>query len=324
MRWLRALTLALTALGVALPSAAEAFPEQTIKIIVPQPAGGGFDTVARVLAERLAPRLGQPVLVDNRPGAGTVVGTQAAAKAAGDGYTLLLGALSNIALNPGLYPQLPYDPLKDFVPIGLAVSWSYTLIARNDLPQRSLTELIAFARANPGKITYASAGKGSGQHIAAAVTEHLAGVKLMHVPYRGAQAAYQDILGGRVDLFFDISSTAKPQVEAGAVRALAVSSKERQPFHPDVPSVDETGVAKLDMESWFGLFAPSGTPPQILERLRKEFAAVVASPDVAELFARTGGKALRLSPEETEALIRRDVERWTKLVREAGLTETAN
>src|SRR5687768_12884935 len=240
MRWPRFLTVALTALSVALPTAAEAFPEQAIKIIVPQPAGGGFDTVARVLAERLAPRLGQPVIVDNRPGSGTLVGTQAAAKAPADGYTLLLGGLSNIALNPGLYPQLPYDPLKDFVPIGLAVSWSYTLIARNDLPHKSLAELIAFARANPDKITYASAGRGSGQHIASAVTAHLADVKLMHVPYRGAQAAYQDILGGRVDLFFDISSTAMPQVQAGAVRALAVSSKERQPFHPDVPSVQET------------------------------------------------------------------------------------
>lgn len=324
MRWPRFLTLALTAFSLALPVAADAFPEQQIKIIVPQPAGGGFDTVARVLAERLAPRLGQPVVVDNRPGAGTLVGTQAAAKAPGDGYTLLLGGLSNIALNPGLYPQLPYDPLKDLVPIGLAVSWSYTLIARNDLPQKSLVELIAFARANPGKVTYASAGKGSGQHIASAVTEYLAGVKLQHVPYRGAQAAYQDILGGRVDLFFDISSTAKPQVEAGTVRALAVSSKARQPFHPDVPSVDETGVAKLDMESWFGLFAPAGTEPKILQRLRSELAAVIASPEVAEIFARTGGKLLRLSAEETETLIRRDVERWTKLIREAGLTEPAN
>ena len=324
MRWPRLLSLALAALSVTPPSAAQAFPDQPIKIIVPQPAGGGFDTVARVLAERLAPRLGQPVVVDNRPGAGTLVGTEAAAKAPGDGYTLLLGGLSNIALNPGLYPQLPYDPLKDFVPIGLAVSWSYTLIARNDLPHKSLVQVIAFARANPGKITYASAGRGSGQHIASAVTGHLAGVTLLHVPYRGAQAAYQDILGGRVDLFFDISSTAKPQVEAGAVRALAVSSKERQAFHPDVPSVDETGVAKLEMESWFGLFAPAGTAPQVLERLRKELAAVVAAPEVSELFARTGGRPLRLSAQETETLIHRDVERWTKLIREAGLTEPAN
>ena len=325
MRWPWVLQLvALTVLGVAVPSAADAFPDQTIKIIVPQPAGGGFDTVARVLAERLAPRLGQPVIVDNRPGAGTVVGTQAAAKAAPDGYTLLLGGLSNIALNPGLYPQLPYDPLKDFAPIGLAVSWSYTLIARNDLPHKNLADLIAFARANPGKVSYASAGRGSGQHIAAAVTEHLAGVKLTHVPYRGAQAAYQDILGSRVDLFFDISSTAMPQVQAGAVRALAVSSKQRQSFHPEVPSVLETGVAQLDMESWFGLFAPAGTEPQVLERLRKEFAAVIALPEVAELFARTGGRPLRLSPEETESLIRRDVERWTKLIRDAGLAEPAN
>ena len=156
------------------------------------------------------------------------------------------------------------------------------------------------------------------------MTEHLAAVKLTHVPYRGAQAAYQDILGSRVDLFFDISSTAMPQVQAGAVRALAVSSKQRQSFHPEVPSVLETGVAQLDMESWFGLFAPAGTEPQVLERLRKEFAAVIALPEVAELFARTGGRPLRLSPEETESLIRRDVERWTKLIRDAGLAEPAN
>ncbi len=164
-------------------------------------------------------------MVENRIGAGTLVGTEAAAKAPADGYTLLLGALSNIALNPGLYAKLPYDPLKDFTPIGLAVTWSYTLVARKDLPQKDLKELIAFARANPEKMTFASAGKGSGQHIAMAVTAQLAGVKLTHVAYRGAQAAYQDILGGRVDLFFDISSTARSQVDSGTVRALAVSSQ---------------------------------------------------------------------------------------------------
>ena len=313
--------LGLGALDVAAPAGAQGYPERPIRIIVPQPPGGGFDTVARVLAERLAPGLGQPVVVENRTGAGTSVGTDAAAKSAADGYTLLLGALSNIALNPALYPKLPYDPLRDFTPIGLAVTWSYTLIARKDLPQRDLKELAAFARANPEKVTYASAGRGSGQHIAMAATEHLAGLKLMHVPYRGAQAAYQDVLGGRVDLFFDISSTARPQVEAGAVRALAVSSKERQPFHPDVPSVSETGVAPLEMESWFGLFAPAATPTHALERLRQEFAKLVAAPEVAELFAKTGGRVLRLSLEETERLIRRDVEHWRTLIREAGLVE---
>jgi tripartite-type tricarboxylate transporter receptor subunit TctC len=306
-------------LGLAHAAAAQGYPDRTVKIIVPQPPGGGFDTVARILADRLGALLGQTVLVENRVGAGTLVGTEAAAKAEPDGYTLLLGGLSNIALNPGLYTKLPYDPLKDFTPVGLAVTWSYTMVARKDLPQKDLRELIAFARDNPEKITFASAGKGSGQHVAMAVTAQLAAVKLTHVPYRGAQAAYQDVLGGRVDLFFDISSTARAQVDSGAVRALAVSSRDRQAMHPDVPSVTETGVAPLDMESWFGLFAPGATPALVLGRLRGEFAKIVAMPDVAELFAKTGGRIMKLSPAETEALVKRDVERWTRLVQEAGL-----
>lgn len=320
MKLVFAIALAAASLVAPHSSFAQSWPDRPIKLIVPQPPGGGFDTVARILADRMGPLLGQPVVVENRTGAGTRVGTEAAARAPADGYTLLLGALSNIALNPGLYKDLPYDPLKDFTPVGLAVTWSYTLVARKDLPQKDLKELIAFARANPEKVTYASAGKGSGQHIASAVMEKLAGVKFTHVPYRGAQAAYQDILGGRVDMFFDISSTARAQVEGGTVRALAVSSKERQPFHRDTPSVFETGVAPLDMESWFGLFAPAATPAPALAKLRADLATVLARPDVSELFAKTGGRVLKLSPQEAEKLVRSDVERWTKLIREAGVS----
>jgi tripartite-type tricarboxylate transporter receptor subunit TctC len=313
-----ALVAALT-LGALAPAVAQTYPDRTIKIIVPQPPGGGFDTVGRILAEKLGPLLGQTVLVENRVGAGTRVGTEAAAKSAPDGYTLLLGALSNMALNAGLYTDLPYDPIKDFTPIGMAVTWSYTLVARKDLPQKDLKELIAYARENPEKVTYASAGKGSGQHLAMAATAQLAGVKLTHVAYRGAQAAYQDVLGGRVDLFFDISSTARSQVDGGTVRALAVSSKARQKMHPDVPSVMETGVAPLDMESWFGLFAPAATPAPVLARLRAEFAKVVAMPEVAALFDKAGGRVMKLSVAETDALVKSEVERWTKLITEAGL-----
>ena len=321
MRSLFAIAFAATAFLVPQFSAmAQSWPDRPIKLIVPQPPGGGFDTVARILADRMGPLLGQPVVVENRTGAGTLVGTEAAARAPADGYTLLLGALSNIALNPGLYDKLPYDPLKDFTPVGLAVTWSYTLVARKDLPQKGLKELIAFARANPEKVTYASAGKGSGQHIATAVVEKLAGVKFTHVPYRGAQAAYQDILGGRVDLFFDISSTARAQVEGETVRALAVSSKARQSFHADVPSVFETGVAPLDMESWFGLFAPAAIPAPALAKLRADLDVVLARPEVSELFARTGGRVLKLSPQETENLVRSDVERWTKLLKDAAVS----
>ena len=305
--------------AISTPLAAQDFPSRPLKLVVPQPPGGGFDTVARQLADKLGPLLGQSVVVENRPGAGTLVGTESVARAPADGYTLLLGGLSNIALNPGLYPKLSYDPQKDFVPVGLAVKYSYTLVARKDLPQATLRELIEYARANPEKVTYASAGNGSGQHVASAVMTQLAGVRLTHVPYKGAQAAYQDVIAGRVDLFFDITSTARAQVNGGAVKALAVSSRDRQAIHPALPSVAETGVAPLDMESWFGVFAPAATPPAALARLRAEMDKALAMPDLVARFEASGGRAMRLSVAETEALVKREIERWTRLVRDAGI-----
>lgn len=296
-----------------------AYPNRPLRVIVPQPPGGGFDFVARALGDRLGKLLGQSVVVDNKPGSGTLVGTDMAAKAAPDGYTLLMGSVSNIALNMGLYSNLPYDSLRDFEPVGLAVSYSYTLMARKDLPFNSLRDVVAYAKANPGKLTYASAGNGSGQHVLAAALWHLAGVDVVHVPYRGAQAAYQDLLGGRVDLFFDLSSTARVQVDAGNAKALAVSGGERNPMHPTVPTITESGVAQLDLESWFGYFVPSKTPADVQERLRSELARVIAMPDLQETFRKAGGKPLNLNAAETRALVKRDVERWTKLVRDIGI-----
>ena len=304
------------------PLYAQEFPNRSLRIIVPQPPGGGFDTTARVLADKLGPLLGQSVVVENRPGAGTLVGTEAAAKAPADGYTMLLGGLSNIALNPGLYQKLPYDPLKDFSVVALPVSYSYTLVGRKDLPFNSLKEIIDFARANPDKLTYASGGNGSGQHIAPAVIAHLTGVKLVHVPYKGAQAAYQDLIAGRVDLFFDATPTARGQVDGGTVKAIAVSSKARQLVHPTVPAVAESGVAVLDgfdMQTWFGLFVPAATPVAVLARLRADMAKVMAMPEMTERFLKSGGTPLRMTPPETEALVKRDVERWSRVIREAGI-----
>ena len=319
----RAMVQALPALGLLgmLPNAfaQSAFPNRALRVIVPQPPGGGFDFVARVLAERLSKSLGQSVVVENKPGSGTLVGTDAAAKADPDGYTLLMGSVSNIALNMGLYDKLPYDSLRDFEPVGLAVSYSYTLMARKDLPFNSLKELVAYGKANPGKLTYASAGNGSGQHVLAAALWHLAGVNVVHVPYRGAQAAYQDLLGGRVDVFFDLSSTARVQVNAGTVKALALSGAERNPMHPDIPTILESGVAPLDLESWFGYFVPKKTPLDIQERLRGELAKVIAQPDLQEIFRKAGGKPMLLNAEQTRALVKRDVERWTKLVKDIGI-----
>lgn len=319
---MRSFAFAWLLMTCGLPVNAQDFPNKPVKIIVPQPPGGGFDTTARILADKLGPLLGQSVIVENRPGAGTLVGTEAAAKSPADGYTMLLGGLSNIALNPGLYQKLPYDPLKDFSVVALPVSYSYTLVSRKDLPQNNLKELIDYARANPDKITYASGGNGSGQHIAPAVVAHLTGVKMTHVPYKGAQAAYQDLIAGRVDLFFDITPTARAQIEGGTVKPLAVSSKGRQPIHPNVPSVSESGIAALggfDMESWFGLFVPAATPAPVLARLRAEMAKVMAMPDLIERFQKGGGTAMKLSTPEAEALVKREVERWTKAIREAGI-----
>jgi len=296
-----------------------AYPNRALRVIVPQPPGGGFDFVARALGERLSKQIGQSVVVENKPGSGTLVGTDAAAKADPDGYTLLMGSVSNIALNMGLYDKLSYDSLRDFEPVGLAVSYSYTLMARKDLPFNTLQDVVAYAKANPGKLNYASAGNGSGQHVLAAALWHLAGVNVTHIPYRGAQAAYQDLLGGRVDLFFDLSSTARGQVQAGTVKALALSGAERNPMHPDVPTILESGVAPLDLESWFGYFVPSKTPAAVQERLRSELAKVIAQPELQETFRKAGGKPLALNTEQTRALVRRDVERWTKLVRDIGI-----
>ena len=316
---MKAFLFTLAMLASVLPQAhAQAYPSKPIRIIVPQPPGGGFDTVARLPADRLGKQMNQSVIVENKAGSGTLIGTDAAAKAAPDGYTLLLGSVSNMAINPGLYDKLPYDSLRDFEPIGLAVSYSYTLMARKDLAQKSLKDVVAHAKANPGKLYYASAGNGSGQHVLAAALWHLAGVEVAHVPYRGAQPAYQDLLGGRVDLFFDLSSTARVQVDAGNARALAVSGAARNPMHPDVPTVAETGTA-LELESWFGLFAPARTPPAILERLRADFARVAASPELQETFAKAGGKPLNLTGEAARAVVKRDVERWSKLVRTLGI-----
>jgi tripartite-type tricarboxylate transporter receptor subunit TctC len=251
--------------------------------------------------------------VENRTGSGTLVGTELAAKAAPDGYTLLMGSVSNLVLNAGLYKSLSYDPLKDFEPIGLAVAYSYTLMGRKDLPFNSLAELVAYARANPGKLTYASAGNGSGQHILAAALWHLAGVQLTHVPYRGAQPAYTDLLGARVDVFFDLSSTARPHVDAGSVKPLAVSGAARLPIHPSVPTLRETGVAPLELESWFGYFAPAKTPAPELNRLRTELRKVITAYDVVERFEKAGGRPMAVMGDDAKALQKRDIDRWVPL-----------
>lgn len=298
----------------------QAYPYRPVRIIAPNPPGGGFDFVARVCAQKLTEQLGQQVVVENRTGAGTLVGTEVAAKSTADGYTLLVGSLSNLAANPGLYKKLPYDPLADFVPVGMIVAYSYALVARKDLPAQSLREIVEFARGNPGKLTYASAGVGTGQHVAAAVLAQLAGVQMLHVPYRGAQAAHLDLQSGRVDLFFDNAVTAKPYVDEGRIKAYAVSSAQRFAGLPTVPTVKETGVAKMEMDAWFGMFARSGTPAAVLRRLGAEMEKMIQAPDVVARFEKGGGRMLRMSPAEGNAFVKAEIRKWSTLIRQAGIT----
>jgi len=309
------------ALGLAacIGAGAQNFPNRPLRVIVPQPPGGGFDMVARTLSDPFATLLGQPVLVENRPGGGTVVGTDIVAKSDADGYTVLLGASANLVLSAGLYSKLPYDPKSDFTPVGIAATFSYTLVARNDLPFNSLKEIVQYARANPGKLTYASGGNGSGQHICAALLWHGAGASVTHVPYKGAALAYQDLIPGRVDLFFDASSTARGHVEAGRVKAIAVSSPARLAYHPAVPTVRETGVLDFEMETWVGYFVRAGTPAPVLARLRADFERVAAMPETAAMLEKRGARPVRVSAAEAEALLARDIDKWVQLIRAAGI-----
>jgi tripartite-type tricarboxylate transporter receptor subunit TctC len=322
MKLSRRVAIGLTVLlpAYAAPTRAQTFPDHPIKIIVPNPPGGGFDLSARVIAEPFSRALGQPVVIENKAGSGTLVGSGSAARSAPDGYTLLLGGTSNMSLNIGLYEKLPYDPIKDFKPIGLIVAWPFMLVARKELPQQTLAEIIESARENPGRVNFATGGVGTGQYVAAALLARSAGIKINMVPYGSAQAAYPDLIGGRVDLFFDNASTALPQVRGGAVRAYAVSSAKRYPVMPDLPTVQETGLAQLDMETWFGLFAPTGTPEPILARLRAALRTARADPEVAKIFGASGGAINTLSVDETDAFVKREAERWNALLREAGIT----
>lgn len=317
----RRLLLAAGAAVAAPAVVAQSFPSRPIKIIVPTTPGGGYDNLGRMVAERLSPELGGiGVVVENRTGGGTLVGTQAAATAVPDGYTLVVGGLANMALNAGLYRNPQYDPATDFVPIGLVASFSYCLVARKDLPLQSLPELIAYGRANPGKLIMATGGTGSGQHVAAVMLRKLAGMNMVEVPYKGAQAAYTDLVGGRVDLFFDNTTTAQPLIEAGRVKAIATSGTRRDASLPNTPTAIESGLAGMELESWLGIFAPARTPAPVVERLRAAVANVSRQPELRKRLEGGGWRMLDMSMADTERYVRAEAERWPKFLREAGIS----
>ena len=303
----------------AFSQSAETFPSRSIKVVVPQPAGGGFDFVARVLADKMTQGVAAGVIVENRTGSGTLVGTDFVAKAPADGYTLLLGSVSNMVLNAGLYKNLSYDPVKDFEPLGLAVGYSYTLVSRLDAKLKTLKDWLDYAKAHPGQVTYASAGNGTGQHVIAAALAHVAGVDLIHVPYRGAQAAYTDLIGGRVDLFFDLSSTARVLVDARHLQALAVSGAQRLPIHPQVPTLLESGIESLELESWFGLFASSKTPSKEMAYLTALVKEAMLAPETRARFEKQGGRLLAWAPQESRQALKKDLARWVPLIHLLGI-----
>jgi len=312
-----AATFVALAFGVAAAPAQTGYPDRPVKIIVPIGPGGSYDLVGRHLADVLSKRTGQAFFVENKPGAGTVVGTQAAAQSEPDGYTLLVGGLSNMAFNSALYSKLGYDPLRDFVPVALVYRFGYVMVGRKDLPQATLSDIVPAAKANPGSISAATAGVGTGQHLVAAAFMKAAGVKLLEVPYKGSPPAFTDLLAGRIDLFFDSIAAALPYVQSGQARGIAVLSSRRSPLAPEVPTMSEAGVPGLDVDSWLGIFAPAKTPPEIIAKLRGEIRASL--PDLRERFKKSGGEVWDLPNDRLDAFVVSEHENWTKLIREAGI-----
>jgi tripartite-type tricarboxylate transporter receptor subunit TctC len=311
--------IALAALCAAAGAQAETFPSRPIRLIVPFPPGGVTDPVARMVGEKVAQATGQSVVVDNRPGGAGIIGAQIARQATPDGYTLFMGHSGTHTVNPHLYTSLPYDPVGDFEPITLMMSTSHVLVVPESSRARSVADLVALARSKPEGLTYASQGVGAGGHLLGEMLAARTGAKLQHVPYKGSAPALLDVLAGRVDLFFDAVITSAPHVKAGKLRALATASPRRARILPEVPTVGEAGFPGLELDFWFALFAPSGTPHEATRRLHTEFVRALSSPDVAARFTEQGLDIVTSSPEELRALIEADTRRLGRIVREANV-----
>ncbi|MDM0036865.1 tripartite tricarboxylate transporter substrate binding protein [Variovorax sp. J22P271] len=318
-RKLLATTLTLAALGTALDLHAGDYPSKPITLIAPSGPGGGYDLTGRMLADVLGRQMGASFIVENRAGSGTLIGTQAAAVAAPDGHTLLVGGLSNLVFNAALYKKLPYNP-RDFVPIGLVARYPYLLVARGDLPQNDLKELLAELRANPDRLTIATSGPGSGQEVMATLFAKSTGTKITQVPYKAAAPAYQDLLAGRVDLFLDTLTTARPHVDAKRLKAIFLTSEKRSPHLPAVPTAAELGLPQLQMGTWFGLFAQRGVPPPVIEQLRAALRAAVQSGELARRLEPLGIEVMNLDQAATEAFINAEHARWTQTIKQSGTT----
>jgi tripartite-type tricarboxylate transporter receptor subunit TctC len=313
------------AAAIALPSApafaqAQNFPTKAIRFVVGFAPGGGTDVVARLIAPKLSENLGQPVVVENRPGASGTVAAGQVAKSAPDGHTIMMGVVSVNTILPSLMPNLPYDPIKDFAAVTLTASVPHLIVVHPSLPVKTIKDLIALAKAEPGKLNYPSAGNGTTPHIAGEMFKSMAGVDLMHVPYKSTGQSMPDLLGGRLSVGFDTYPTAAPHVRTGKLRAIAATSTKRLAEFPDVPTVEESGVPGYRFATWYGVFAPAGTPPAIVNRLHAEFAKAMNSPDIRPRLVEMGiDDTTTRTPEEFATLVRNDMARFSKVVKDAGV-----
>lgn len=299
---------------------AQTYPHKTIRFIVPYVAGGAGDIFARTVGQKLYEAMGQTVLIDNRPGANGIIGTDLLAKSPPDGYTIVMGNSAPFVLNPALYSKLPYDPVRDFAPVTQGTYYGYVLVLNPAVPAKSIEELVALAKAKPAQLSYGSTGTGGANHLAGEFLAIMTGTKLTHVPYKGSAAALADVLGGQLSMMFDTLITSIPQLKAGKLRAIGFSGNRRASQLPDVPTMDELGLKGFEVSSWQGILAPAGTPPAVVDRLYAETAKALKMPDVVERLATQGGNELVGStPAQFAALIKAEIVKYGKVIREAGI-----
>jgi len=318
----RALLALLPAVLTALPTAAYAqtYPTKPIRMLIGLSAGGPSDVMARTVASALGERLGQPVVVENKPGAGTTIATDLVAKANPDGYTLLFGTTGALSVAPTLYKKLSFDPVKDFAPVGLVANLPLVLVVTNSLPVKNVGELIALAKAKPGELNYASAGVGVTTHLAMELLKTESGVDIRHVPYKGTSAAWPDVVSGQVQMVMDGWSGADPYAKSGKARIIAAAVDKRLAVAPDIPTIAESGFPGFNASPWYGILAPAGTPREIVAKLSTELAAVMSSPAIRERFTTLGMEPLRSTPEEFSAFIKSDITKWARAVNQSGAT----
>jgi len=310
--------LAALACVAALAAHADPYPSKTLRFVVPYPAGGPLDAVARLLAQKVSDSMKQTVIVDNRAGAGGNIGADFVAKSAPDGYTLLMGAVATHAINPTLYSNIPYDAARDFIPVTQIASTPNVLVVNPSLPVTSVAEFIAYAKAHPGKLNFGSGSTGSAGHLAGELFKAMAGVEMTHVPYKGAAPAMTDLIGGRIDLMFDNLASSLAQVKAGKIRAIAVTTAQRSPLAPELPTIAESGLPGFDINTWFGLFVPAHTPPEVVARLHDEFAKALSAPEVRSRMLELGAEPVGSTPQQFAAYIESEAAKYARIIKASG------